>query len=93
MSLRVRSDWYIAITEVRSTVFMCIIEVLVVHRETFIYHNTHVRDTHFDRHFEYKKEQILKDCNNSESDPLVKVANITSTLIFRTAQYDLLKET
>ena len=27
------------------------------------------------------------DCNISESDPLVKVANITSTLIFQTLQY------
>ena len=27
------------------------------------------------------------DRNISESDPLVKVANITSTLIFRTLQY------
>ena len=27
------------------------------------------------------------DRNISESDPLVKVANITSTLVFRTLQY------
>ena len=32
--------------------------------------------------FEYKIEQILTDRNISESEPLDKVANITSTLIF-----------
>ena len=37
----------------------------------------------------YKIEQILTDRNINESDPLVKVANITSTLIFPTLQYCL----
>ena len=37
--------------------------------------------------FEYKIEQIITDRNINESDQLVKVANITSTLIFRTLQY------
>ena len=44
-------------------------------------------DTDLTWHFDYKIEQILTDRNISESDPLVKVANITSMLIFRTLQY------
>ena len=37
--------------------------------------------------FEYKIEQMLTDVNISESDPLVKVAFITSLLILQTKQY------
>ena len=38
-------------------------------------------------YFEYKTEQIITDRNINESDPLVKVANITSTLIYQTLLY------
>ena len=42
-----------------------------------------------DTHFEYKVEQIFTDPNISESDQHYKIANTTSTLIFRTLQNTL----
>ena len=40
-----------------------------------------------DSQFEYKIEQILTDRNISETDPLIKVTDINSTLILITLQY------
>ena len=40
-----------------------------------------------DSQLEHKTEQISTDCNISESDPLVKVANISSALIGKPLQY------